>query len=96
MESALRKEFGCEKSSRFFSHVTFHFTPHHASWLNMAELEINCLKTQGLKQRIATEKKMRDMVDAIVRERNVRHAKIHWGFTKTKAREKFPILYSMN
>ena len=53
-EKALREAFGEEKSDRFFSHVTLHFTPFHASWLNMAELEINCLKTQGLKRRIAT------------------------------------------
>lgn len=92
-DASLRRVFGEEKSAQFFSHVTLHFTPYHASWLNMAELEINCLKTQGLKQRIATEEKMRTAVDAIVTERNGRHATISWGFTKTKACEKFPTLY---
>jgi transposase len=95
-ESSLRAIFGEEKSARFFSRVTFHFTPFHASWLNMAELEINCLKTQGLKRRIATDTAMKETVAAIVKERNTRIARISWGFTKAKAREKFPALYIGN
>jgi transposase len=92
----LRKVFGEEKSALFFARVTLHFTPPHASWLNMAELEINCLKTQGLKKRIASEEEMRRVADAIVKERNARQATISWGFTKVKAREKFPMLYTKN
>jgi len=92
-EGSLRKVWGEEKSALFFARVTLHFTPPHASWLNMAELEINALKTQGLKRRIATEKEMQRIADAIVVERNTRLAKITWGFTKAKAREKFPALY---
>lgn len=95
-EASLRKMFGEEKSIIFFSRVTLHFTPKHASWLNMAELEINCLKTQGLKKRIPSEEEMRHVVDSIVAERNDRSAKITWGFTKAKAREKFPTLYAGN
>lgn len=59
----------------------------------MAELEINALKTQGLKRRIASEKEMQRIADAIVHKRNGRRAKIHWGFTKTKAWKKFSVLY---
>src|ERR1035437_772155 len=54
-EACLRAQFGPEKAEAFFSRVTLHFTPYHASWLNLAELEINCLKTQGLKMRLETE-----------------------------------------
>jgi hypothetical protein len=95
-EKALRNVFGDEKSALFFSRVTLHFTPYHASWLNMAENEIGCLRTQGLKQRIATDAHMKKVVTAIVAERNTRHARITWGFTKEKAERKFPTLYSMN
>lgn len=95
-EASLRRIFGQEKSAAFFSRVTLHFTPKHASWLNMAELEINCLKTQGLKKRISSEEEMRQIVNVIVAERNQRQAMISWGFTKAKAREKFPALYTMN
>lgn len=95
-EQSLRAVFGVEKSTAFFARVTLHFTPKHASWLNMAELEINCLKRQGLKRRIARAEDMQRITNAIVRERNMRQATITWGFTKTKAREKFPALYSGN
>lgn len=95
-ENALRAQFGIEKSNMFFAHVTFHFTPFHASWLNLAEQEINCLKTQGLKHRIATDALMKKTVGAIVAERNARTATIAWGFTKEKARLKFPTLYGVD
>lgn len=95
-ESSLRKTFGEEKAEAFFARVTSNFTPSPASWLNMAELEINCLKKQGLGCRIATEEKMKNIALAIVAERNAQKAKINWGFTKTKAQEKFPALYGMN
>lgn len=95
-ENALKKIWTEEKSKEFFSHVTLHFTPCHASWLNMAELEINALKTQGLRKRIATEKSMHRVTSEIVGERNTRVAKIKWGFTQEKAKVKFPTLYSMN
>ena len=92
-EPALVKEWGDIKSVRFFKRVTFHFTPYHASWLNLAEQEVNCLKTQGLKARIATDVLMKKKVAEIVAERNGRSALITWGFTKEKAVLKFPTLY---
>ena len=95
-EASLRTTLGEEKAARFFDRVTLHFTPPHGSWLNMAELEINCLKRQGLKRRIASEENMKRVAQAIVTERNARHAKISWGFTQEKARRKFPTLYMEN
>jgi hypothetical protein len=95
-ENALRRVFGEKRAAAFFSRVTLHFTPPHASWLNMAELEINCLKSQGLKQRIPSENMMNKKKDAIVAERNARRAMLSWGFTKAKAQKKFPTLYTGN
>jgi hypothetical protein len=95
-EKALRAVFGTERSKVFFAHVTLHFTPYHASWLNIAENEIGCLRTQGLKQRIATDARMKKIVDGIVTERNGRKATIAWGFTREKAVVVFPSLYTMN
>jgi transposase len=95
-ETSLRTIFGDEKSNRFFARATLHFTPSHAAWLNMAELEINAVKMQGLKRRIGSEEDMRRIIRAIVAERNGRQAKIRWGFTKEKAREAFPVLYTGN
>jgi hypothetical protein len=62
----------------------------------MAELEINCLKRQGLGRRIASEENMKSVAQAIVAERNARPAKISWGFTQEQARRKFPALYMEN
>ena len=95
-EKSLSKVWSKEQMHLFFGRVTFHFTPCHASWLNMAELEINCLKTQGLKKRIASEEDMIKIADGIVRERNERQAMISWNFTKEKARERFQKLYTAN
>jgi hypothetical protein len=97
-EKLLRSTWGEERANQFFARVTTHFTPYHASWLNMAEAEqeINCLKTQGLKHRIATAEEMQNTADAIVSERNHHHATLTWTFTKTKAQEKFPALYIEN
>lgn len=95
-EQALLKIWGEVKLKEFREHVTLHYTPYHASWLNMAELEINALKTQGLRGRISTHKKLQKLANEIVKERNTREAKINWGFTKEKAKVKFPTLYSGN
>jgi len=93
-EAALRAVYGEHKARRFFAHVVFHFTPPHASWLNLAELEINCLKRQGLRRRLPSEQELKQVTDAIVAERNGRNATISWSFTKAKARRKFPALYT--
>lgn len=95
-EKSLEKVWGRRKMKRFFRHVTMHFTPPHASWLNMAEIEIGCMRRQGVKRRLGTEEELKKVVDDIVQVRNERQAKISWSFTHTKAREKFPTLYCSN
>ena len=96
MEKCLRKVWGDEKTDRFFERVTFHFTPCHASWLNLAELEINCLKTQGMKKRHPTKDALIERIKGIVSVRNAERRTLSWSFTKAKAREKFPALYEAN
>lgn len=92
-DGSLKKIWGAKKLSLFKQHVTVHFTPTHGSWLNMAELEINCLRRQGVKVRVATEQALAKIVNEIVTERMDRQAKINWKFTPEKAKEKFPELY---
>ena len=93
-DKALRRALGAKKAALFFARVTLHYTPKHASWLNMAELEINCLRTQGVKRRIADETTLRRIVQEVTTLRNDQHKKINWSFTKEKAQEKFPGLYA--
>jgi transposase len=92
-EKALRRALGEKKAKLFFIRVTIHYTPKHASWLNMAELEINCLRAQGVKRRLADETKLRQVVQGITHWRNDRQRTINWSFIKQKAQEKFPELY---
>jgi hypothetical protein len=93
-ENPLTEIWGEEKAAQFFARVQFHYTPYHASWLNMAEIEINCIKAQGLKNRIPDEKRLCKIAAAIVRTRNRERRTINWSFTKKKAQTKFPSLYA--
>jgi hypothetical protein len=68
--------------------VEFHFTPKHASWLNMAELEFSVLARQCLGQRFATLAHLQQAVCAWAVERNRLAIRIHWTFTTDDARLK--------
>lgn len=92
-EKLLRPVWGRERSDAFFKRVTFHFTPCHASWLNLAELEINCLKTQGMGKRLGTEDILKTTIKEIEQYRNENKRKLSWSFTQSKARKKWPELY---
>lgn len=46
---------GLEAASAFLARVQFHYTPKHASWLNMAEIEIGILERQCTGRRIGEE-----------------------------------------
>lgn len=65
-----------------------HYTPKHASWLNMAEIEFSALVRQCLDRRIGTLDRLTHEVTAWTAERNVRSVLIHWSFTVEDARAK--------
>lgn len=74
----------------FLKRFVFHFTPVHASWLNMAELEIGVLERQSLKgMRFSDIKFLESHVKPWVEDRNAKEIKISWRFTKERAREVF-------
>jgi len=77
------------ESERLISKIQFHHTPKHASWLDMAEIEIGILDRQCLKGRISTETKMKTKIEAWKKVRNENGAKINWKFTTKDARVKF-------
>ena len=70
------------------------YTPKHASWLNMAEIEFSALSKQCLDRRIGDIKTMAKEVGTWVRERNIDKIKINWQFSKDAAREKFQERYT--
>ncbi|RYE48508.1 MAG: hypothetical protein EOP24_06665 [Hyphomicrobiales bacterium] len=68
--------------------VCFHYTPKHASWLNMAEIEIGVLTRQCLNRRLPSQQLLRREVDAWQADRNALHRTIEWKFTRQDADHK--------
>jgi len=66
----------------------FHYTPKHASWLNMAEIEFAALSKQCLDRRIGDIATLEKEVLAWVEERNRQAVKINWLFDTPQARTK--------
>jgi hypothetical protein len=64
------------------------FTPKHASWLNMVELEFSVLSRQCLDRRIASMSLLETEVLAWVAERNRVGVRVCWQFSVEVAREK--------
>ena len=77
------------EASRLLSRLRFHYTPKHASWLNMAEIELSILSRQALQGRIPTIENLQARIRRWKRERNKKRAMIQWRFTKRDARKVF-------
>lgn len=92
-EESLIVAFGKRKTKKIMRRVEFHFTPKHASWLNMAEIEIGILSRQCLKRRIPSMKKLDHEVRAWTDQQNEIQRKIRWKFDLKKAQKVFPTLY---
>ena len=65
--------------------VQFHYTPKHASWLNMAEIEISILERQCLGRRLMDRDTARREVNAWQLQRNAERRRIDWTFTRQDA-----------
>jgi hypothetical protein len=65
--------------------VQFHYTPKHASWLNMAEIEISILERQCLARRLLDRAQVVREVSAWQRRRNTQRRGIEWTFTRQDA-----------
>ena len=74
--------------------LDFQYTPKHASWLNMAEIEISVLNKECLNNRyLSTMEVLEDEVLAWEQQRNLRRAKVDWMFAVEDARKKMGHLY---
>ena len=73
--------------------LEFHYTPKHASWLNIVEIEIGVLRSQCLDRQIATKARLIAEVAAWERHRRASGARIQWMFTTYKARAKMGRAY---
>ena len=57
-ESSLLETFGKVKTKKLMKQIKFIYTPKHASWLNMAEIETNIMDRQCTGGRIENKKKL--------------------------------------
>lgn len=92
-EKSLYKTFGKKKTKEILKKIRFHYTPKHASWLNMAEIEISVLSRQCLKSRIPSMAILKTKVQCWQDNRNAEKITINWGFTKKDAKNVFKELY---
>jgi len=86
--SALYDRFDADEARRIASKLEFHFTPKHASWLNMVEIEIGVMSKQCLDRRIPSFELLSQEIGAWQDARNAEQATINWLFDIDKARMK--------
>jgi transposase len=91
--AALYSAFPPGEARRVLRRLEFHYTPKHASWLNMVEIEIGVLRGQCLDRRIASREKLASEVTAWERQRNASGARINWMFSTEQARDKMARAY---
>ena len=90
---SLYEAFAAAEAHRLLRRLEFHFTPKHASWLNMAEIEIGVLKGQCLDRRIDTRAQLEREILAWQQQRNAAGARVKWMFTTEHARAKMGRAY---
>ena len=90
---ALYEAFPAPEAHRVLQRLEFHYTPKHASWLNMVEIEIGVLRGQCLDRRIGERDLLVSEIDAWQRQRNTSGARVKWRFTTQKARLKLARAY---
>jgi transposase len=90
---ALYEAFPAAEARRVLRRLEFHYTPKHASWLNMVEIEIGVLRSQCLDRRIGERDRLVSEIAAWERQRNAAAARIKWMFTTERARSKLARAY---
>lgn len=90
---SLYQVFEPAEARRLLPRLEFHYTPKHASWLNMAENELSVLHSQCLDRRIGDEATLQREVAAWEKTRNAAKATVEWHFTTALARVKLRRLY---
>ena len=92
LNTHFRKSFddvlGRRAAGKLLRRVRFHYMPKHASWLNMAEIEIGILSRQCLDRRTPTSPELQSEVAAWQAERNAQRRTIEWKFTRQQADRK--------
>ncbi len=85
--------FAPAEARRILRRLEFHYTPKHASWLNMAEIEVGVLRGQCLDCRTDDPTRLISEIATWEQQRNAAGARIKWMFTTEKARAKMGRAY---
>ena len=80
------------EARRILRRLEFHFTPKHASWLNMAEIELS-VYSRSLPEHLPNDERLAHQVQALTEERNENQRCVDWQFRTTDARIKLKRLY---
>jgi hypothetical protein len=87
-EGSLWETFGKRKTNSLMKKLRFIYTPKHASWLNMAEIEINIMDRQCTGGRIESKEKLTKSLNQWTKDRNKNRCTIEWKFTRQDADKK--------
>lgn len=90
---SLYEAFSPSEARRLCERIEWHFTPKHASWLNMAELELSVLARQCLTERMGSQANLSHQVQTWQNRRNRTATRVDWHFTTQDARTKLKRLY---
>jgi hypothetical protein len=88
--------FPPEEAKALADKLEIHYTPKHASWLNIAEIELSVLVRQGLAHNIATMQEFCEQAEQWQTMRNQSGATVRWQFTTADARIKLERLYPLS
>lgn len=91
--AALYAAFPPERARHLARRFEVHPTPKHASWLNMAEIEISVFSRGCLSRPVPSMEELAQRVTTLEGERNTAHATIDWRFSVLDARTKLHKLY---
>jgi len=86
--ASFEEVLGAESAQALLARVEFHYTPKHASWLNMAELEIGIMERQCTGRRMGSFGLVATEIAAWQNRRNREQRKIEWTFTQQDADRK--------
>jgi hypothetical protein len=92
-EKSFYETFSEEETKKLLKRIQFVYTPKHASWLNMAEIEINMMAKECLGRNIKSRELLEKELEAWANQNNIEKRKIKWSFTRKKADKKLSKYY---
>jgi hypothetical protein len=91
---AFYEVFPPERARKYVEKINFVYTPKHGSWLNVAECELSCLRSQCLAgRRIGELEELQAEIKTWSDKTNTKQRGVDWQFRINDARTKLKRLY---